>query len=51
VIGIFDFTLINCHLVYGSPEDRAKELIVLADVLKAVIARNKEEKDVIVMGI
>eukprot|EP01102_Stenamoeba_stenopodia_P009619 TRINITY_DN284_c0_g1_i1.p1 TRINITY_DN284_c0_g1~~TRINITY_DN284_c0_g1_i1.p1 ORF type:complete len:443 (+),score=143.72 TRINITY_DN284_c0_g1_i1:35-1363(+) len=48
--GVFDFTLLNCHFVFGSPEDRAKEIVVLSNVVKTVVASNKEEKDIIVVG-
>jgi endonuclease/exonuclease/phosphatase family metal-dependent hydrolase len=49
--GKFDFTLITIHVVYGSDiKKRAKEVNLLADVVKTTIDNNGDEKDVLLLG-
>lgn len=49
--GNFDFTLISIHVLWGnSVVTRRQELTHFADVIKAVLAQNKGERDVMLMG-
>ena len=50
-LGNFRFTLVNCHVFYGSgTNERTAELPILAEVVKGVIQNNRGEKDVLLLG-
>jgi endonuclease/exonuclease/phosphatase family metal-dependent hydrolase len=53
----FDFTLLNCHIVYGEGSGtgskkptRQEEIVYLAEIVEKVLKQNKEEKDLMVVG-
>lgn len=49
--GNFDFTLISIHVLWGkSVATRRQELTHFVEVINAVLAQNKGERDVMLMG-